>query len=52
MPRFRVQEWVWLGVLAAAIAVMGLVVLEPWLPHPESGGAGQSPAALRIRPKG
>ena len=32
MPRFRVQEWIWIGLFAVAVAVMALVILDPWIP--------------------
>ena len=31
MQRFRVQEWLWLGVIAVAVLLMIVVTLEPWL---------------------
>jgi len=31
MQRFRVQEWVWIGVIAVAVTVMIVVTFEPWL---------------------
>lgn len=30
MLRFRVQEWISVGVIAVALACMALVILEPW----------------------
>ncbi len=31
MPRFRVKDWVWVGVLALAVIVMIYDTFEPWL---------------------
>lgn len=31
MPRFRIQEWIWLGLMAVAILVMIGVIVAPWL---------------------
>ena len=31
MQRFRVQEWLWLGLMAIAVLVMIVVTFEPWL---------------------
>ena len=31
MPRFRVKDWVWVGVFALAVIVMIYDTVEPWL---------------------
>ncbi|WP_309629939.1 hypothetical protein [Brevundimonas sp.] len=50
MQRFRVQEWFWLGVIAVALAIIALVILEPWLPLPRLDPTGKSLALFRVKP--
>ena len=51
MQRFRVEEGFWLGVIAVALAVIAVVILEPWLPLPGPEPTGRSLAHFRVRPQ-
>ncbi|WP_428150575.1 hypothetical protein [Brevundimonas sp.] len=52
MQRFRIQEWFWIGVIAVALAVIAVVILEPWVPILKPDPTGKSLALFRGRPWG